>query len=116
MATTEFLKRILSTRPTSTLQSALSFVEDYVFEKRCNLDTRTEVAINDLGISEEDKQNADKYKPTRARNFRKIIAKVDLTSDGVFVDARCGKGRILLLAAEYGFDQVVGLEISPVLR
>jgi len=115
MATTEFLRRIVSTRPTSTLQSALSVVDDYIFEKRYKLDTRTEVAIDDLDISQEDKQHADKYKPTRARYFRKIMEKVDLGREGVLVDVGCGKGRILLLAAEHGFDQVIGLEISPAL-
>ncbi|WP_404309636.1 class I SAM-dependent methyltransferase [Neorhodopirellula lusitana] len=113
MATTEFLKRVFSMRPTSTLQSALSVYDDYVFDKRYQLDTRSEVAIDDLDISQEDKEHADKYKPTRARYFRKIMEKVDLPRDGVFVDVGCGKGRILLLAAEQGFDQVVGLEISP---
>ena len=113
MPTTDFLKRVLSTRPTSTLQSALSVYDDYVFDKRYQLDTRSEVAIDDLDISQEDKQHADKYKPTRARYFRKIMAKLDLPREGVFVDVGCGKGRILLLAAEHGFDQVVGLEISP---
>lgn len=115
MPTTDFLKRVLSTRPTSTLQSALSVYDDYVFDKRYQLDTRSEVAIDDLDISQEDKQHADKYKPTRARYFRKIMEKVDLPRDGVFVDVGCGKGRILLLAAEQGFNQVVGLEISPAL-
>lgn len=115
MATTEFLKRIFSKRPTSMLQSALSVVDDYAFEKRYKLDTRTEVAIDDLDISQEDKQHADKYKATRARYFRKIMEKVDLPREGVFVDVGCGKGRILLLAAEHGIDQVVGLEISPAL-
>ncbi|QEG41310.1 class I SAM-dependent methyltransferase [Roseimaritima ulvae] len=115
MATTDFLKRAFSTRPTSTLQSALSVYEDYKFDKRYQLDTRSEVAINELDISQDDKQHADKYKPTRVRYFRKIMEKVDPSRDGVFVDVGCGKGRILLLAAEQGFDEVVGLEISPAL-
>ncbi|QDT13410.1 class I SAM-dependent methyltransferase [Planctomycetes bacterium K23_9] len=115
MATTDFLKRIFSTRPTTTLQSALSVADDFMFDKRYELDTRIEVAINDLDISEDDKQHADKYKPTRARYFRKIMEKVELPGGGVFVDVGCGKGRVLLLAAEHGFDQVLGLEISPAL-
>ncbi|WP_220498474.1 class I SAM-dependent methyltransferase [Rhodopirellula sp. JC639] len=113
MAATEFVKRAFTKGPSNSLQSVLSVVDDYVFDRRHQLDTRSEVAINDLDISDEDKQHADKYKPTRARYFRKIMAKLDLPREGVFVDVGCGKGRILLLAAEHGFDQVVGLEISP---
>ena len=115
MAATEFVKRAFTKGPSNSLQSVLSVVDDYVFDRRHQLDTRSEVAINDLDISDEDKQHADKYKPTRARYFRKIMEKVDLPRDGVFVDVGCGKGRILLLAAEQGFNQVVGLEISPAL-
>lgn len=115
MPTTALLKRVFSKRPTSTLQSALSVYDDYLFDKRYRLETRSEVAINDLDISQEDKQHADKYKPTRSRYFRKIMEKVDLSREGVFVDVGCGKGRVLLLAAEHGFSQVLGLEISPAL-
>lgn len=109
----ELVKRVISKGPLSTVQSGLSVIDDYVFDYRYKLETRAEVAINDLDISQEDKQHADKYKPTRARYFRKIMEKLDLPRNGVFVDVGCGKGRILLLAAEQGFDQVVGLEISP---
>ncbi|KAA1258218.1 Methyltransferase domain protein [Rubripirellula obstinata] len=115
MATAQFMKRAFTKGPSNSLQSVLSVVDDYAFDRRHQLDTRSEVAINDLDISDEDKQHADKYKPTRARYFRKIMAKLDLPRDGVFVDVGCGKGRILLLAAEHGFDRVVGLEISPAL-
>lgn len=97
------------------MQSALSVYDDYVFDKHYQLDTRSEVAIDDLDISQEDKTHADKYKPTRARYFRKIMEKIDVSRDGVFVDVGSGKGRVLLLAAEHGFAQVLGLEISPTL-
>lgn len=109
----ESLKRVLTNSPVGTLQSVRSVVDDYVFDYRNKLDTRTEVAINDLDISQEDKQHADKYKPTRARYFRKLMTHIGIPHDGVFVDVGCGKGRILLLAAEYGFERIVGLEISP---
>ncbi len=115
MAATEFMKRAFTKGPSNSLQSVLSVVDDYAFDRRHRLDTRSEVAINDLDISDEDKQHADKYKPTRARYFRKIMAKLNLPREGVFVDVGCGKGRVLLLAAEHGFDQVVGLEISHAL-
>lgn len=113
MATIELIKRFISNGPVSTTQSAMSVFEDYVFDYRYQLETRSEVAIDDLDISQEDKQHADKYKPTRARYFRKLMRRVQLPREGVFVDVGCGKGRILLLAAEQGFNRIVGLEISP---
>ncbi len=86
-----------------------------MFDNRHRLDTRMEVAVQDLDIRHDDKQHAEKYKATRARYFRKLMKRVHLPRDGVFVDVGCGKGRILLLAAEHGFDRVVGIEISPTL-
>ncbi|MCA9217507.1 MAG: hypothetical protein KDB27_30775 [Planctomycetales bacterium] len=70
-----------------------------------------EVAVQDLDIRLEDKQHAEKYKATRARYFRKLMKRVHLPRDGVFVDVGCGKGRILLLAVEHGLNRVVGIEI-----
>ena len=107
------IKRIISNGILNTTQGAIAAVEDWVFDARHGLDTRQEVAVQDLDIGHEHKQYAEKYKATRARYFRKLIQHVDLPRDGVFVDVGCGKGRILLLAIESGFDRVLGLEISP---
>ena len=112
MSLKHHLKRLVSGSPVRIWQSVLSVVEDAAFERRYRLDTQSEVAIADLDISEQDKQHADKYKPTRARYFRKLMQQIDVPRDGTFVDVGCGKGRVLLLAAEQGFGDVVGLEIS----
>jgi SAM-dependent methyltransferase len=34
-------------------------------------------------------------------------------SDYTFVDIGCGKGRVVLLASEYGFREVLGVELNP---
>ena len=115
MSAIEFSKRLLKKGPINAAESVLSVVEDFWFEVQHQLDTRSEVAISDLDISDADKAHADKYKPTRKRYFRKLMAHLSLPSGGVFVDVGCGKGRVLLLASKYGFDEVVGLEISPML-
>lgn len=62
----ELLQRVLSNSPVNKFQSVLSVIDDYVFDYRNKLETRTEVATNDLDISQEDTRHADKYKPTRA--------------------------------------------------
>ena len=37
---------------------------------------------------------------------------IDFPSDSVFVDLGCGKGKVLLMASEYGFKRIVGVEFS----
>jgi SAM-dependent methyltransferase len=45
--------------------------------------------------------------------LQKLIHKLDLPRDCAFVDLGSGKGRVLLLAAQLGFQKVVGVEFSP---
>jgi SAM-dependent methyltransferase len=41
------------------------------------------------------------------------MRKLDLPRDRAFVDLGSGKGRVLLIAAQFGFDKAVGVEFSP---
>lgn len=108
------MKRLIKqlSTPIRTLQSCLSVVDDIIWDAKYKLDTRSEVAIQDLDISSDEKKHADKYKPTRTRYFRKLIQHLKPDLNGVFVDVGCGKGRILILAAMFGFKEVRGIEIS----
>ena len=53
------------------------------------------------------------YRATAYRTFRQIMSHVRLRpGEDVFVDFGSGKGRVLLLAAEYPFRRVIGIEYS----
>ncbi len=96
-----------------TFQSAVSVAEDLLFDFRYKFDTAKVLEVKDLDISSEDKQHSVRYKPTRVRYFRKLMQAVALPKSATFVDVGCGKGRILMLAAKYGFQRTIGLELSP---
>jgi SAM-dependent methyltransferase len=53
------------------------------------------------------------YSATKPRVFANFLARTPVDRRGTFVDLGCGKGRVLLLAAEHGFRKVVGVEFSP---
>ncbi len=44
---------------------------------------------------------------------RRMLAFVPDASQTSFVDLGCGKGRVLIVAAEFGFARVIGVELSP---
>ena len=69
--------------------------------------------MHDLEIKSENKSRGVRYEPTRARPLRRLLRVLNLPKDSVFVDLGCGKGRILLLACEYGFKRVKGVDFSP---
>jgi SAM-dependent methyltransferase len=57
------------------------------------------------------------YQPTDPALFREMMAALPIPFDQfTFVDVGSGKGRTLLLASEYPFQRIVGVEILPELN
>ena len=57
------------------------------------------------------------YQPTVPAEFHSVISEIpgDL-SQFIFLDLGSGKGRALLLASEYPFSEIIGVEVQPVLH
>lgn len=54
------------------------------------------------------------YQPTDAAQFREMISSLPIDfSQFTFVDLGSGKGRTLLMASEYPFRRIIGVEILP---
>ena len=57
------------------------------------------------------------YQPTDPQEFHEVIRRVDADlSRFVFIDMGSGKGRVLLLACEYPFREIIGVEVQPALH
>jgi SAM-dependent methyltransferase len=57
------------------------------------------------------------YQPTDPALFREMMANLPIAFDAfTFIDIGSGKGRTLLLASEYPFRKIVGVEILPALH
>jgi len=83
-----------------------------VYDARRNTDTAGCLELDDLSISSGRKQFGMPYEPTSSWPFRKLMDTLQLPKECTFVDVGCGKGKVLLLAADYGFQKIVGLEFS----
>jgi SAM-dependent methyltransferase len=61
--------------------------------------------------------HATHYEAVPVADFRALLAFVpkDAIPQSTFVDVGAGMGRAVILAAEYPFKQVVGIEVSPAL-
>ncbi|WP_204045388.1 class I SAM-dependent methyltransferase [Acrocarpospora phusangensis] len=54
-----------------------------------------------------------RYSPTPVRTIRRVLQACDVRFEDVsFVDFGCGKGRVLLVAAEFPFRKVIGVEYA----
>lgn len=70
--------------------------------------------IGTLQIGSDNARHAVRYEPTDADVFPRLLEGIDADlSSFSFVDFGCGKGRILLLASNYPFREVIGVEFSP---
>jgi SAM-dependent methyltransferase len=97
---------------TKALKINWSRMLDYAFDLQYGTDTRHIIELQDLEIKSANKSRGVRCEPTRAIPFRRLLRALNLPKDSVFVDLGCGKGRILLLACEYGFKSVKGVDFS----
>jgi len=95
-----------------TIKVIASTLLDVHFDLRYGTDTLRRVELDTLDFESEHKLDATWYQPTQARPLRHILRKLDLPKDGAFVDFGSGKGRVLLIAAQFRFEKVVGVEFS----
>ena len=89
-----------------------SYVADLVFDFRYGTNTATWVSLKRLNIRSENLSRAVDYQPTQVLPLRRLLSELEVPRDRVFVDLGCGKGRVLMLAAEAGFREIRGLEFS----
>jgi SAM-dependent methyltransferase len=106
------LRRGLSDVATHLL--AYKAERDASFDRSFGTDTAGSVAPENLGIAEQTaRERAILYLPSPARVTRWMLDHVGVEHcDFSFVDLGCGKGRVLLVASEYPFQRVVGVDIS----
>ena len=66
-----------------------------------------------LGLQSPNSRYAEKYGPIDPTLLTKTLANLSSDwSNATFVDLGCGKGRALIIAAEAGFAEVIGVELS----
>jgi hypothetical protein len=86
---------------------------DAEFDRQFGVDTGGHVGIRNLDISAAQKEAAIYYEPTPAAALRAMLKVLPLAhEDFTFIDYGSGKGRVLLLASEYPFKRIIGVEIS----
>lgn len=58
--------------------------------------------------------HADGYEPTALRDLKEIFSELRFGYENfIFIDVGSGKGRVLLLASEFPFKRIIGIESSP---
>jgi hypothetical protein len=83
------------------------------FDLQTGVNTAGRVTLLELGLSSE---KSIGYEATPIRFFHSVLGKLSLDYPRtIFIDLGCGKGRTLLLASNYAFSSIIGVEISEAL-
>jgi len=86
------------------------------FDREHGVTTQALLFLGELGTERgEAYAHATHYEPVPVADFRGLIRRVpkDVIRASTFVDVGAGMGRAVLLAREYPFKQIVGVELSP---
>jgi hypothetical protein len=91
--------------------------EKHRFDRRHGVDTQLDVNLADLSIASPNKHRGSRYHATPPVAFKRVLKrlKVDL-SDYTFIDFGSGKGRTLLLASDFPFKRIIGVEFGEELH
>jgi SAM-dependent methyltransferase len=84
------------------------------FDRKHRVSTAGDVEPQDAGIPEAAVPDAIRYVPTNERVMRHVLQNLGIDyRNYVFVDLGCGEGRAVLIASEFPFERVIGVELSP---
>ena len=97
------------------LQWRFEMIRNRLFDIRYGVDTHRVTGIAEQGVSPaEAAQGNNIYRPIWISEFRRFMRELDVDPrQFTFVDFGSGKGKMMFLAAQYGFARVVGVEYAP---
>jgi hypothetical protein len=100
-----------------TLRRLTVFIEKRVLapfsERRMGVKTAGLVEADSLGYTDEE---THPYQPAEWRSLKRAFPRGFVTPGDVFVYLGSGMGRAVLLATEFPFKRVIGVELSPQLH
>ena len=85
------------------------------FDRRHGTDTADETSLVLTGVPEELAARGNNlYRPLWESEFHAALAALNIRFDGfTFIDVGSGKGKLMMLASNYPFARIIGVEYSP---
>lgn len=86
-------------------------------DREFGVDTKGRIRLSSLDIDSPNWLYCNGYRGAPRRAFSKALAAIQINyPDFTFIDFGSGKGRALLLASEFPFNSIIGVEFSPELN
>jgi hypothetical protein len=105
------MTQIVMMRGHSELTARLE--QERAFDRAHGVDTSGTIPLQALDISSPNKGSGVRYEASDPNQFRELIDALPISfSRYTFIDIGAGKGRAMLLASEFPFRRIVGVEFS----
>ena len=99
------------------LLNNVQYYLDASFDRKYGVNTSGSILLQDLTIAGNNVKECFWYEPMSEKVFRQIIHHLNISFDQFeFIDFGSGKGRVLLLASDYGFKKITGVEFAQELH
>jgi SAM-dependent methyltransferase len=83
------------------------------FDEQFGIETERTLEVGALEIDSGNAKYAVRYQPSAPKLVRQSLSRLGIRySDFTFVDFGAGKGRVLLIASEFPFSQIIGVEFA----
>lgn len=119
------LRRLFATEPRAVLSSIVRRLRGEVidthstppepFDQRYGIDAGGFIGWRTLHSGQKSDAFNAGYLATFPEDVRSALSRIVLPHQYRFVDIGCGKGRAMIVASEFAFQEIIGVEISPVL-
>ncbi len=107
-------------RPENATDDTTATVDDVPqpgFDKVFDVDTQGEANLADLDVNGSGWYLGEDYVATNPSFFYDVVGHLPIThEDFAFLDCGSGKGRVLMMAADYPYKRIIGVEYSRVLH
>jgi SAM-dependent methyltransferase len=98
-----------------TFSLMVSYMDDLhlrLFDRRYGVKTSGYISLASTSFAADRLPDATAYAPVNGWAFRKLLQELNLPRSLHFVDLGCGLGRACILAGEYGFEKIIGVELA----
>lgn len=87
--------------------------QEWEFDRRFGVETARVVPVSAMNLDQTSAESAHRYQATPIPAFREMMEALKIEFEQwTFIDVGCGKARTLLMAAEYPFREIVGIELA----
>ena len=100
----------------SSIQQRITTFQQYLdhsFDRTYGTDTSGIISINDLTVEGNNAALGIWYEPMTDKIFRQLMNNITIDFNKfTFIDFGSGKGRVMLMASDYNFKKIIGVEFA----